>query len=131
MIRLGQRLAKEAQFISKDEFLESLFRIFPKESNPNGYSLGMFNDCSHISSSQDCSLLLSALAVSGGVDSMALAVMCKKYLPGKDTHLEAFIVDHKLRPSSTTEALTVQKTLNDSLGNHHCGRGCASTWFDN
>jgi tRNA(Ile)-lysidine synthase TilS/MesJ len=46
---------------------------------------------------------------------MSLAVMCKYYMPLLD--ITAFIVDHKLRPSSTSEANTVQKTLRE-LGDY-------------
>lgn len=50
----------------------------------------------------------AAVAVSGGSDSLALALLLHGYI--KD--LMALIVDHKLRPESTQEALNVQKQLN-------------------
>ncbi len=50
-----------------------------------------------------------AIAVSGGVDSMALAFLVKKQFP----HIKftAIIVDHKFRPESRKEAKEVKKYL--------------------
>ncbi|KAI9660267.1 MAG: hypothetical protein M1831_003575 [Alyxoria varia] len=52
------------------------------------------------------------VAVSGGVDSMALAVLCKEI---QDQHLQfkAFVVDHKARPHSTAEAEVVANRLKE------------------
>jgi tRNA(Ile)-lysidine synthase TilS/MesJ len=41
---------------------------------------------------------------------MALAFLAKKDLSSRD-NIIAFIVDHKLRPGSTDEALQVQRNL--------------------
>ena len=66
------------------------------------------------------SLLLLALAISGGVDSMALAFLCaqtKKYHPFlkiSDNPVSQFlglIIDHKLRDGSRAEAEAVRKVL--------------------
>src|SRR5258708_22791031 len=54
-----------------------------------------------------------ALAVSGGVDSMALAFLSKTRYAGYDPI--AFIVDHKLRPNSSEECEQVQKNLRNSV----------------
>ncbi|KAG0210421.1 hypothetical protein BGX28_009330 [Mortierella sp. GBA30] len=52
------------------------------------------------------------IAVSGGVDSMALATLLSKYYsPQKTTRLHALIVDHKLRDSSTEEACSVAQQV--------------------
>lgn len=61
-------------------------------------------------------LTIPGLAVSGGVDSMALAVMCREYLPRDNTELHALIVDHGLRPSSSEEAEKTSETLTSRLG---------------
>ncbi|KAK6008525.1 hypothetical protein QM012_000428 [Aureobasidium pullulans] len=58
------------------------------------------------------------LAISGGVDSMALAVLCKRVRRFKTPPITAFIVDHRLRPESTTEAQSVAKYLGQ-LGINH------------
>ena len=59
----------------------------------------------------------SGLAVSGGVDSMALAVMCREYLPrDKNIELHGLIVDHGLRPTSAAEAAETSVTLKNKLG---------------
>ena len=60
------------------------------------------------------------IAVSGGVDSMALAALCRqlKYVPrASETKLsfQAFVVDHKARDGSTTEAQSVCRRL-DRMG---------------
>ena len=61
-----------------------------------------------------------ALAVSGGVDSMALAFLCARlrrsaqHIECADNPLASFtatIVDHRLRPGSAAEALAVQAAL--------------------
>lgn len=58
-----------------------------------------------------------AVGVSGGADSLALALMLKEEL--KDTHIIALSVDHGLRPTSNDEAIYVQKVLNDFGIEHH------------
>jgi tRNA(Ile)-lysidine synthase len=58
-----------------------------------------------------------ALAVSGGVDSMALAFLCKQTLPpAVSDKLVAFVVDHKLREDSKDEARKVKGVLEQKLG---------------
>ncbi|OIW25798.1 hypothetical protein CONLIGDRAFT_582528 [Coniochaeta ligniaria NRRL 30616] len=65
-----------------------------------------------------------SLAVSGGVDSMALAYLCSRvrrmdsWLRLADhpvKHFTASIVDHSLRPSSAAEALSVARVLRSRL----------------
>lgn len=58
------------------------------------------------------------LAISGGVDSMALAILCKRVRKFKMPSITAFIVDHRLRPQSTTEAQSVANYLGQ-LGMKH------------
>ena len=53
-----------------------------------------------------------AIAVSGGGDSMALALLFQEWVQKNGGELLAFTVDHKLRPESGDEALGVQKILN-------------------
>jgi tRNA(Ile)-lysidine synthase len=52
-----------------------------------------------------------AVAVSGGGDSMALAVLLQEWAKANNCKLTAFTVDHGLRAGSGDEALAVQKTL--------------------
>lgn len=52
-----------------------------------------------------------AVAVSGGGDSMALAILLANWVKDKDITLHAITVDHDLRPESATEAKTVAKIL--------------------
>ncbi len=52
-----------------------------------------------------------AIAISGGSDSMALALLTYMYCKAKNIELCGLIVDHKLRPESTSEAMHVQKML--------------------
>ena len=51
------------------------------------------------------------VAVSGGVDSMALSFLAKCYSLESNKKVYFFIVDHKLRKNSTTEAKLVKKKL--------------------
>ncbi len=54
-----------------------------------------------------------AVAVSGGVDSMALVLLMRAWLACRDGQLTALIVDHGLRPESAQEARGVAMTLGD------------------
>ena len=51
------------------------------------------------------------VAVSGGSDSLALAFLTKVFAFKNDLNPRYFIVDHKLRKESTTEAFKVKKIL--------------------
>ena len=51
------------------------------------------------------------VAVSGGPDSLALSYLAKIYSIKKSLDVKYFIVDHKLRNNSTSEAIDVQKNL--------------------
>ena len=52
-----------------------------------------------------------AVAVSGGGDSMALALLLQEWARANNVKLTAFTVDHGLRAGSSDEALAVQKIL--------------------
>ena len=52
-----------------------------------------------------------AVAVSGGVDSMALAILLKEVSTSSDWSLLTFTVDHGIRNNSREEARQVQQTL--------------------
>ena len=52
------------------------------------------------------------VAVSGGVDSMALSFLAKCYSIENNKKVYFFIVDHKLRKNSTFEANSLKKKLN-------------------
>lgn len=61
----------------------------------------------------------TGLAVSGGVDSMALAWLCSEMRKdSRGYEFTAFVVDHKLRKGSTKEAQQVRQVL-DGLGSLH------------
>jgi tRNA(Ile)-lysidine synthase len=45
-----------------------------------------------------------AVGVSGGADSLALALLLQAWVEARDGRLLALVVDHRLRPQSTTEA---------------------------
>ncbi len=53
------------------------------------------------------------VAVSGGPDSLALSFLAKIYSIKKCVDVKYFIVDHRLRKNSTSEAKYVQKRLKD------------------
>ncbi len=52
-----------------------------------------------------------AIAVSGGADSMALAFLAKYHSIKKNLNYHYFTVDHKLRSSSTKEAVQTKQSL--------------------
>ncbi len=51
------------------------------------------------------------VAVSGGPDSLALSFLSKIYSIKKSVGVKYFILDHRLRKNSTSEAKYVQKKL--------------------
>ena len=51
------------------------------------------------------------VAVSGGPDSLALSFLAKIYSIKKSLNVKYFIVDHRLRKNSTSEAKYVQKKI--------------------
>ena len=53
------------------------------------------------------------VAVSGGPDSLALAFLTKCYALRNQVKVRYFIVDHKLRKESSSEAKTVRNILYD------------------
>ena len=55
------------------------------------------------------------VAVSGGPDSLALAFLSKIYSIKKGVDVKYLIIDHKLRPESTSEAKKVQQILKKKL----------------
>ena len=55
------------------------------------------------------------VAVSGGADSLALSFLSKIYSIKKSLRVKFFIVDHKLRSDSSSEAKLVKKLLNTRL----------------
>jgi len=61
--------------------------------------------------------LPSGIAVSGGVDSMALAKLCMELRKSRrytyKPNFHAFIVDHKARPGSGKEANLVARRLSE------------------
>lgn len=68
----------------------------------------------------------TGIAVSGGVDSMALAWLCsrlveerKQLTPGRLCQFHAFIVDHKAREGSSDEARITKQRLH-GMGKYKC-----------
>ena len=52
-----------------------------------------------------------AVAVSGGCDSLCLAILAKKWVDMKGGRITALIVDHSLRKTSNQESKKTQNTL--------------------
>ncbi|KAK9467548.1 PP-loop family-domain-containing protein [Lipomyces arxii] len=88
--------ARLAEGISLDEFSLSLLRLFDFKVPP-----------------------VFGLAVSGGVDSMALALLSKKFATVYGTKAVAFTVNHALRPNSTVEAQNVSDIVRNKIGLDH------------
>jgi hypothetical protein len=113
MLKSGLRLYQAATQIIRTEFLYAISRVCPDALQNGGRRLGI--SC-HKNACIYQILIFVGLAVSGGVDSMALAVMCREYLPRNGTELQALIVDHGLRPSSSEEASKTKAVLGERLG---------------
>lgn len=66
-----------------------------------------------------------AIAVSGGADSLALALLAKEELSVYGYKITALTVDHGLRPSSSAEAEYVSKVMKEHGIEHHilCWQG--------
>lgn len=60
-----------------------------------------------------------AVAVSGGADSMALALLADQWARAQGGRVEALIVDHGLRPESAAEAARVGQWLTARGISHH------------
>ncbi len=60
-----------------------------------------------------------ALAVSGGLDSMSMCIMMKKWIENRNIDIVALTVDHKLRPESTQEARNISIALGKYGIEHH------------
>lgn len=82
--------------ISSEEFSQCMTSLAPFECNP-----------------------VIAVAVSGGVDSLCLTLLLKKWVQDQQGHLIALIVNHGLRPESSVEALQVAKWLGEHNIEHH------------
>jgi hypothetical protein len=117
MIKSSLRLYQAAAHISKGEFLNAISRVCPGALQDGGLKLGIY-----VRGTKFFLRILTfiGLAVSGGVDSMALAVMCREYLPRNGTELQAFIVDHGLRPTSSEDAAKTKQMLNSILSLCYC-----------
>ncbi len=64
-----------------------------------------------------------AVAVSGGSDSMALALLLKQWCAQNSIHLAALTVDHRLRPEAAAEADLVGQWLKDYQIEHFVLKG--------
>ncbi|NBV05938.1 MAG: tRNA lysidine(34) synthetase TilS [Proteobacteria bacterium] len=60
-----------------------------------------------------------AVGVSGGVDSLALTILLSEFCAKKKIELVALTVDHKMRESSSNEALKLSKILAKKKITHH------------
>ena len=60
-----------------------------------------------------------AIAVSGGCDSLSLAIILNEFCLEKNIKLFAVTVDHKMRQGSSKEALALTKILQAKKISHH------------
>ena len=58
-----------------------------------------------------------AVAVSGGSDSMALAILANNWAKARGGQVTAITVDHGLRPGSNLEAVQVNKWMRPGTSN--------------
>lgn len=106
--------------ISLSEFSNALFSTWKQKSYHNGQGLKPFGMQLKTSIHGSQTKQFLGLAISGGVDSMALAALCSGLLNnrGKEIALglpnlsfKAFVVDHGVRSGSDAEAAHVSKVL--------------------
>jgi len=87
---------RDAEGISAEHFARLIARLGPFEPKP-----------------------VVAVAVSGGSDSMALALLLDEWASHRDARIEAITVDHGLRPESTSEAAQVGRWLSARRSTRH------------
>ncbi|OBT57205.1 hypothetical protein VE04_02700 [Pseudogymnoascus sp. 24MN13] len=92
-----------AAAISLDRFIASLQQL-----NHKG-----LNQLTENTNGKPCKPLTIGLAISGGVDSMALASLCSRIQSKDRFKFRAFVVDHKVRAGSGDEAHAVAKILGE------------------
>lgn len=85
---LTPAIDRGAEGVSAEHFVRLLARLGPFEPKP-----------------------VIAVAVSGGPDSMALALLLDEWANHRDARIEAITVDHGLRPESAAEAAQVGRWL--------------------
>ncbi|MCJ1353440.1 MAG: hypothetical protein MMC33_003426 [Icmadophila ericetorum] len=98
-MRMTGVLREAVSHIGAREFYDALLKVWLPKPNRRRYRLG--------------------LALSGGVDSTALAILCKSLTNWSQKYyfdLTAFVVDHKAREGSTDEAKLVCQRFQDKLG---------------
>ena len=92
-----RKKAKSVNFFLKDIKIKNIYKIFRQKT------------LKHIGKEN------FAIGVSGGSDSLCLAILSKIYALEFNIENHCLIVDHKLRKESTSEALEVKKILKRKL----------------
>ncbi|KAF2719121.1 adenine nucleotide alpha hydrolases-like protein [Polychaeton citri CBS 116435] len=82
-----------------------------RRSNFDALRLAFRHAIDRIWTAQGGSASYIGIAISGGVDSMALATLCSHYAHKPEIRFKGFIVDHGLRRGSDTEAEAVAAEL--------------------
>ena len=104
--------------ISASEFYEAFHRVWKPIAGPGGGPKPHIGKLAVVSAQLGTDRCQLGIAVSGGVDSMALAALCVNLKARKRKTFRpvfhAFIVDHKARPGSHEEAATVASRLKRS-----------------
>lgn len=110
-------ITPRASSISIDEFYNAFKRVWISNTGPGGgKSPGVGELFITFQFAEETAYICTTgIAVSGGVDSMALATLCVKLNENPNHHMRprfrAFVVDHQARPESDREAVTVAKHL--------------------
>ena len=76
--------------------------------------LNAFNDCDILKNKQKI-----AVAVSGGIDSLSLILLANEWSKKYNIKVIGLTVDHKLRPTSTEEAIYIHNLLNNQYNIEH------------
>jgi hypothetical protein len=106
--------------ISLSEFSNALFSTWKQKTYHNGRGPKTFGMQYEVSNRDIETEQLLGLAISGGVDSMALATLCSGLLHNRGSEIasplpnlafKAFVVDHGVRNGSDVEAENVSKVL--------------------
>jgi hypothetical protein len=134
---IAKALASPARPIAIAEFVDALFTIWRPPFYCSGGRSSRLGKYQAFFGTMDLEIIVTGayselgLAISGGVDSMALAVLCSRTLhrplrslshaqdrniyrldtttPNLEFH--AFVVDHGVRPGSNVEAKAVSRLL--------------------
>lgn len=101
----------QAKGITLERFTKVIEKIYSTSHSGSNKGIGIFSSFfDPLGDAAKSTVQLPSrigIAVSGGVDSMALTYLCSKYFLPKGTPVTAFTIDHSFRKESAEEVIKV------------------------